>query len=1071
MQKLLVALLLIACYTACSPEDSGTEAPLFTAVPSGIDFVNALPENDSVNILVFEYLYNGGGVGVGDFDGNGLPDLVFSGNMVSSRLYLQTAPWEFRDVTGPAGLTTDVWCSGVNVSDVNGDGREDIYFTTLNPSGANDVPNRLYLNQGLTDSIPVFTEAAAAYGLDDRGYGTHSAWFDYENDGDLDLYVLNNAIEDFNRDVARGTDTKGRGKSVDRIYRRYPDPDATADDPRRSFFRPDTVQTEGWGLGIAVQDINLDGYADIYVANDFLSNDFLLINQEGQGFRDEIRQRIPHQSRNAMGVDVADLTGDGRPEIMIVDMLPDDNVRRKTMFSDVPHQGAAMEIRRGYQQQYVRNTLQLNDGNGNFSDVAFQAGVAATDWSWTPLLMDVDNDGRRDLFVSNGYPKDITNKDFVDFSENASSFGTTESKLATVITALRDVEGVHQPNYFFRNAGDLRFEPTNWLDDTPTYSNGAVLVDLDGDGDLDLVTNNINEPAGVFRNHLRERDTTVSNYFQLDLTGPAGNPDALGTKVWLEVDGQTMYHDHYRQRGYLSTVDQTIHFGLGAAARVDRLTVRFPDGSGRVLTDLPANQRLPLAYEAGLPPVSAPAAAPPLPLYEAVPTAIEHQESPWSDFDFSTLAVRDLSRSGPALAALDLNGDGTDELVFGNSGRGPVTIYSVLTTAENPARTQVQTLDESKAGEAVALLVYDYDGDGDDDLYVGNGSTEFVGQPGALRDLLYRNDNGRLVLTTGVLPDLDLVTSAVATIGDTKDLLVTSRTLPGAYPIAGKSQILRYRNGRYEPDAGPTAYLGLVTAAATLDDGVVIAGDYGSVRYLHDGETTELAPPGWYYSLTPCDLDGDGDLDLLAGNAGLNTPYTASPDRPLTLYVDDFDGNGRVDPILTAYNGDRAYPVPPRNTLGKQIPAWKRQLTTYRAYGDWTTDNLPALSERGFQLTATELRSLYLENLGDGTFRTHPLPAAAQTAPLQDAAPITLPGGRPALLCVQNDFAWEPLGGKLDAGTGFLLTLDANGRPEVNTGAIYLPQDCRSVVAIATPSDPQHYVGVNDGPVRYLVYR
>ncbi|MEL7163028.1 MAG: CRTAC1 family protein, partial [Bacteroidota bacterium] len=427
------------------------------------------------------------------------------------------------------------------------------------------------LNQGLDSSgVPVFKEAAARYGLDDLGYGTHSAWFDYELDGDLDLYVLNNAIEDYQRNVAKGTDTTGRGKSVDRIYRE--------EDGR--FVPTNELKTEGWGLGVAVQDFNHDGYPDIYVANDFLSNDFLLINQEGKSFRDEIKERIPHTSRNSMGVDVADLNGDGESEIMVVDMLPDDNYRVKTMFGDVPHQADRIERQRGYVQQYVRNTLQRNNGDGTFSDLAYQAGVAATDWSWTPLLADFDNDGRRDIFVSNGYPKDITNKDFIDFSELATQFGTAEAQLKKVMEALQDVDGVHQPNYFFRNEGDLSFSQPGWLPNEPTYSNGSVFVDLDRDGDLDLVTNNINEPAGVFRNQLRERRPEESHYLLIDLTGGLTNRDGLGTKIWVTYGDTTLYHEHYRQRGYLSTVDQLIHFGLGRNERLDRLTVRFPDGRG-----------------------------------------------------------------------------------------------------------------------------------------------------------------------------------------------------------------------------------------------------------------------------------------------------------------------------------------------------------------------------------------------------------------------------------------------------------------------------------------------------------
>ncbi|MEM1357334.1 MAG: CRTAC1 family protein, partial [Bacteroidota bacterium] len=739
MRTLIFLLLLALCY-GCGP----SENTLFTPI-AGIDFANTIPENDSVNIIVFEYIYNGGGVGVGDFDQDGNPDLVFSGNYVSSRLYLQKNSWEFTDVTETAGLTTEVWCSGVNVADVDGNGWEDIYFTTLNPSGEKDTPNLLYLNQGTNaEGSPTFIEAAAEYGLDDRSYGIHSAWFDYENDGDLDLYLLNNAIEQYNRNVAKGTDTTGRGKSVDRIYR----------NENNRFANTEEIQTEGWGLGVAVQDFNFDGFADIYVANDFLSNDFLLINQEGKGFRDELRERLPHQSRNSMGIDVADLTGDGQPEIMVVDMLPDDNRRVKTMFGDIPHQGDRTERQRGYAQQYIRNTLQLNNGDGTFSDIAFQAGVAATDWSWTPLLADFDNDGDRDIYVSNGYPKDITNKDFIDFSDQATQFGTRESQLKTVMEALAEVEGVHQPNYFFRNDGELQFTEADWLPEEPTYSNGGVFVDLDRDGDLDLVTNNINEPAGLYRNNLRERAPESAHYLLLDLEGPTGNPDALGTKVWLSYGDTTHYHDHYRQRGYLSTVDQLVHFGLGRNTKADKLVIQFPDETGKTLTDVPVDQVLTVAWEPGLSPIMAPSSAHKKAALTAVPliNGPVHQESSYSDFDAYALALRDKSRNGPALAAIDLEGDGIDELVFGGAAGQPVTIWKQETNGPidqntNTALTQVQSLGETEQSEAVFIKVGDADQDGYDDVYIYNDNSE-LGSPAAAEPMFYyRGGSDGLVLS------------------------------------------------------------------------------------------------------------------------------------------------------------------------------------------------------------------------------------------------------------------------------------------------------------------------------------
>ena len=975
MPRVLLLLLLTSLLCTCG---SAPEKRFERIV--GIDFQNAIPENDSINILSQEYLYNGGGVGVGDFDGNGLPDLFFSGNYVSSRLYLQTKPWEFEDVTEAAGLTTDVWCAGVNVHDVNGDGRPDIYLATLNPNGAHDTPNRLYLNEGLEGGVPTFGEAATAYGLADPAYSTHSVWLDVENDGDLDLYLLNNGIEEFNRNVPKGPDTSGRAKSVDRLYRN-----------ENGRFTPENIKTKGWGLGVVAQDFNLDGYPDIYVANDFVSSDFMLINRGDGTFDDEIRDRLRHTSRNAMGVDVADLTGDGRAEIMTVDMLPDDNLRRKTMFGHVPHQTDRMERRRGYVRQYVRNTLQLANADGTYSDVAFQAGVAATDWSWAPLLADFNNDGRRDIFVSNGYPKDITNLDFADFSDQAAQFGTAETQLKIVREALAGIDGVHQPNYLFENNGDLSFSASDWLPDEPSYSNGAVFVDLDRDGDLDLVTNNLNEPVGLLRNLSREQRPSSTNYLSIDLSGPPGNPDGLGTKIWVTVGDSVTYHEQYRQRGYLSTVDRLVHVGLGSQRVVDEVRVRWPDGKGEIFNDVPANQILNPRYNTNLPPVDLPAAK--LPVYTAEPlqNGPAHANDLFTDFDLSPLSVRDLSRLGPELLAKDIDDDGVDELIFYPGTDEPAQVWR---QDKNGALTQVHT----SVGRSQAGVSSREDG---------------------------VNSQGRLPATTGGPEEITTKTTVVDTDGDGIDERVSV--------------------GEYLP--------------------VTI---YGSEDQATGKEVTGTA--GWHYSVTAVDLDGDGDQDLVVGNAGLNTPYRVDAEHPLIVRADDYDGNGTVDPLLFSYNGNVAYPVHPRNTLGRQLPSLKRQIPDFTTYGSWTIDSFPPLSERGVELRAVEFRSLYLENDGAGNFTARPLPNMAQTAPLRDALAVTLDDGRPALLCIQNDYAVEPIGGRLDAGTGFALYLDGDGELVVDTDYVSLPYDTRSIVKLRTASgEDMILVGINGGPVLQLV--
>ena len=1048
---------------------------------SGLEFRNAITESDSFNILAYEYIYNGGGVAVEDFDGNGLPDLFLTGNRTSSRLYLQLDAWEFTDVTQAAGLTTDVWCAGVSIADVDSDGDNDIYVATLDLTGARTTPNLLFLREGSSATgVPLFREAARELGLADSSYSTQAVWFDGDGDGDLDVYLLNNAIEDSDRNTPRGTDTSGTGNSVDVYYE-----NTAPSDGGPVYSRTAIIKTEGWGLGIAAHDLTHDGRPDLYVANDFLSDDLYLVNDRGgTGFRDDRSVALPHTSYNAMGVDIADLNGDAEPEIVVVDMLPDDNLRRKTMFGDIPLQADGISTRQGYGKQYVRNTLQRNNGDGTFSDVGLLAGVAATDWSWAPLLADLDNDGDRDLYVTNGYPKDITDRDFIDYTSAATQFGTHESHVAAITEALAEVEGVHQPDFFFRNEGDFRFSDvtSDWGDTRATYANGAAFADLDNDGDLDLVTNNINEPAGLYRNLTRERDSANARYLQLDLRGPAGNPDGLGAKVYLTAGDLHAYHEHYRQRGYLSTVDRVVHFGLGARAVVDSVAIRWPDGRWSVLVDVPADRRVAVAHAAAdTATAQLPAwATPPAPALEPLLIAAvpRHGESAYSDFDRVALALRDHSRAGPALLAVDLDGDGREELIVSGGAGQADTVYGRTVDGF----TAEATLLGSTAPETTALVALDHDGDGDLDVYAARGSPEFAGREGLLADVLYRNDDGVLVADTVALPaDLPRFASATVAVGDVDgdgddDLFVGARLDAGRYPAAAPSYLLRNEGGRFA--VAQDLELGMVTDAVLADldgDGdadLATVGEYAPLRILlAGGDDGALSPSptaypqtaGWWYSLTPADVDGDGDLDLLGGNVGLNAPVTASPHRPLRVRVDDVDGNGALDPIVTGYlGGDVAVPVHPRNTLGRQLPRLKRQMPTYREYAGWTEARLPAVSEGGFVLEATELASALFRNRGDGTFEVVRLPGAAQDAPVRDAAAVDLPGGGTGLLAVQNDYAVEPLGGRLDAGTGFLLTVDAAGRPVVDRGYWSVRGDARAVVRLGG----EIAVGINDGAVR-----
>lgn len=1047
--------LLIFFLVACKTERD----PLFQVQPTtatGIDFVNELIETDSFNIVVSEYIYNGGGVGVGDFDRNGLPDLVFSGNRVSSELYLQTSPWTFQKATVPAGLDTDVWCAGVSIHDVDGNGYEDIYFSTLNLSGARDVPNLLFLNQGpAADGIPRFLEAAQIIGLADSSYCTQAAWLDFDRDGDLDCYLLNNGIEDFNRNVPKGPDTVGSGNSQDVLYRNE---GVAADGLPRFTKMPISfgIKREGWGLGVAIHDFNQDGYPDIYAANDFISSDILWMNEDGMGFTDSVGAYFPHQSYNSMGVDMADLNNDGFPELMAVDMLPDDNARIKSMFADINFDRDELNIRRGYQRQYVRNVLQLNNGDGSFSDIGYLAGVAGTDWSWAPLLCDLDNDGHRDIYVTNGYPKDITDLDFANYNQNATMFGTDETRKVKVTEILRQLGGVHQPNYFFRNEGGLDFKVANpeWSSSAPTYSNGAVFVDLDLDGDLDLVTNDINGPAGVYRNYQRERQPDAAHYLRVALNGPKGNPDGLGAKLRLDLhladeadnsaacEVQQLYHEHYRVRGYLSTVEAPVHFGLGAldcGHPPARLSVEWPDGRRQIIEQPPVDTLITLRHQDAIEGVAT-ELIPPLRKDPGPWQSLPYAETNFNDFNFQYLLQRRYSEEGPHLAAADFNRDGLADLVVGGPAGQPVKLY--MRSAETDSFLLLDNTDfaPSQAAETATLTLFDADGDGDQDLYVGNGSSEFIGRPEMLRDQFYLNEgNGRFRATE--LPNIPDVFTAVvlpfdaAEDGDL-DLLILGRMTPGEYPASPPAYVLENQgDGNFTLRSPETFGLpkdGMFTAAVAGDfdgDGqidLVTAGEYLPVR-LHRrigpeqfDAPQELAPAGWWQSLLAIDWNEDGDLDLFAGNLGLNGPLRASPDHPVCLRIADYDGNGSIDPIVSAYNDGVAYPVHPRNVLTRQLPNLKNQIPDFATYGRLTADQLPRAPEME-ERCATEFRSLFLENRSSEGFVGDPLPNTVQLAPLRGMAMWR--EGR--LLGVGNDHAYEVLGGHYDAGIGFVLS----GRP------------------------------------------
>ena len=825
------------------------EKPLFERLPSsetGITFTNTITENDSLNVLDFEYIYNGGGVGVGDFNGDGLQDVFFTGNQVPNRLYINKGGLKFEDVTRKAGLLEPrYWSTGVSLVDIDADGRLDIYVCTINPKrGREGAPNLFYINQGNgPDGIPRFREMARDLGLDDRGYSTHAAFFDYDKDGDLDCYILTNALESYNRNQPRGPVRDGSGKSTDRLYRNEGGKEKRRKGEEASIpFLPSSfspfllhftnvshqagITTEGWGLGVAVADINDDDWPDVYCADDFQSNDLLWINQRDGTFRNQLTQYTKHQSYNAMGLDVADLNNDGRPELMTLDMMPEDNRRQKSMFMPQNVDRYKMGIDQGYTPQFVRNVLQLNRGKDPrgqtwFSEVGQLSGVYATDWSWSTLMADFDNDGFRDILVTNGYPKDITDLDFVAYNVQYQSnyFNADARTDDETRRKMEELIGVKKSNFMFRNRGNepggqMQFEDVTeaWGLKIPSFSNGAAYADFDNDGDLDLVINNIDDEAFVYRNTLdqREKDekTTGHDFLRLRLEGDGGNVAGFGAKVSIHYgNGKVQAIEHSPYRGYKSTVEPTLHFGLGGVSRVDTVLVRWLDGRVSRLLNVSTSQVLTVRQREARTEGALEPGVREMPFFEELkatnPISFVQQENYYVDFKEQVLLPHRYSQNGPGMAVGDVDGNGLDDVFIG----GASTFDGQLFRQIKPgvfSKTVLPTDRERKRSDDMGAVFFDADNDGDLDLYVVSGGNEWFENQPPYQDRLYRNDgSGSFREDTTALPDTRASGSCVAAAdydrdGDL-DLFVGGRVTPRKYPMPPQSYLLENQGGHRRP--------------------------------------------------------------------------------------------------------------------------------------------------------------------------------------------------------------------------------------------------------------------------------
>ncbi len=1058
MRHSIFILLSIFVFLSCSDKE---EVTLFKSLPSeftGVNFRNDLVFDQHFNIYTYRNFYNGGGVGVGDINNDGLPDLYFTSNQGTNRLYLNKGDFKFEDITESAGVAgTRSWSTGVAIADVNGDNLLDIYVCNSGNIKNDDKENELFINNGdLT-----FTERAKEYGLDDRGYSTHAAFFDYDLDGDLDMYLLNNsfqAIGSFNlmQNIRDKRDSVGGHKLLRNDQNVFTDVSVQA-----GIYG----SVIAFGLGVTVGDVNNDGWPDIYVSNDFFERDYLYTNNQDGTFTEVLEKSMPSISAASMGADMADINNDGWLDIFVTDMLPEDDKRLKQVTSFENWDKLQYNVRNGYHYQFNRNMLHLNNGNGSFSEIGRLAGVEATDWSWGALIFDMDNDGYKDIFVANGIYQDITDLDYLSFIVDENTVKKIISKQGVDYKALIDPIPINAiPNYAFQNQKDLTFKnmTVEWGLDGSIRSNGSAYADLNNDGALDLITNNVNDFAKIYRNDSR-KITPDHHYIRLDLKGKGLNTRAIGSRIEIVAGKDKFSLEQMPTRGFQSSMDPLNVIGVGNHQVLDQLKIRWPDLSETVLTNVKVDQTLVITQEnskrAGEPVGSKIMAQP---IFEDITNQdliqFTHRENVFVDFDRDRLIFHMLSTQGPHLTKGDVNGDGLEDVyVCGAKDQSGVLFIQQSSGAFLPQTILI--FEEDKRHEDVDAIFLDIDNDKDLDLYVASGGNEFsIGAP-ELMDRLYLNDGkGGFERSRQPAFGNNLTIKGAVTASDFDkdgdiDLFVGVRAIPFSYGESANGLI--YRNdglGNYEDattEIAPSLKgIGMITDAIwadydnDLDDDLFVVGEWMTIEvFQNDGGklkhvTDKLgldSYTGWWNTIVSSDVDSDGDLDFIVGNHGLNSRFKTSVESPVVLYVNDFDSNGTIEHIYGKQIGDHIYPYALKHDLVAQIPELKKKYLKYKDYNDQSITDI--FSEKQLK-TATILKANYLSSailINEGnTFSFRPLSIEAQLAPVFSIVITDVNNDSKAdIILGGNLFEARPQAGRYDASYGLLLqgTGDGNFKP------------------------------------------